>query len=209
MMTLDKKKYYDYVRTKANLTTQNVFGMEKVLDYAMPRDLSVNDLSYIIATAWWETAQTMTPVREAYWLSEAWRRKNLRYYPYYGRGLIQITWESNYRRMGEEIGLGDQLVFDPDKALEWDVALPCLFIGMEKGLYTGKKLDDYIDDIDESDSEDLREYKNARRIVNAMDKATTIGELALTFERALKKGGYKVEKKPVIGTGEDEKVCKP
>lgn len=193
MILEDRAKYYNSLRPNFNLTTQNVFGMEKVLDYAMPRDLNVNKLSTVIATTWWETAQTMTPVKEAYWLSEAWRKRNLRYYPYYGRGLIQITWKDNYKTMGEELGLGNLFVNHPDKMLEWEYALPSLFVGMEKGLYTGKKLSDYIDEIDESDAEDLREYKNSRRIVNAMDKATTIANLALRIEKALKAGGYKKE----------------
>ena len=41
-----------------------------------------NQLAYLLATAFWETARTMQPVDEAFWLSEAWRKKNLRY----GRG---------------------------------------------------------------------------------------------------------------------------
>lgn len=44
-----------------------------------------------------------TPVREAYWLSEAWRAANLRYYPDYGRGLMQCTWPDNYEYYGLEI----------------------------------------------------------------------------------------------------------
>lgn len=79
---------------------------------------------------------------------------------------------------------------EPEVFLEWKVALPALFIGMQKGLYTGKDLDDYIDEVDENDREDLREYKNARRIVNATDKALTIGKLALGFEKCLKKAKY-------------------
>jgi peptidoglycan hydrolase-like protein with peptidoglycan-binding domain len=41
-------------------------------------------IAYVIATAQWETANTFKPVKEAYWLSEGWRRKNLRYFPFYG-----------------------------------------------------------------------------------------------------------------------------
>ena len=37
-----------------------------------------NQLAYLLATAFWETARTMQPVVEAFWLSEAWRKKNLR-----------------------------------------------------------------------------------------------------------------------------------
>lgn len=60
------------------------------------------------------------PVREAYWLSEAWRAANLRYYPYYGRGFVQLTWESNYRAAGNAIGI--DLVAEPDRALDPSVA---------------------------------------------------------------------------------------
>lgn len=192
---LDRKAFYDSLRSKVNLTMQNVSGMEKVLDYAEGRGTQVNKLAYILATAWWESAQTMWPVREAFWLSEDWRKNNLRYWPWYGRGLIQTTWKTNYERMGKEIGV--DLTADPNMLLQWEFALPALFIGMEKGLYTGKDLDDYIDDKDEADSEDLREYRNARRIVNGTDKASTIAALALNFEKALKAGGYVQETSPV------------
>jgi hypothetical protein len=190
---MNRSAFYNAIRSKIGLTVQNVQGFEKVLDYAETRGSRVNDLAYVLATGFWETNQTMHPVVEAYWMSEAWRRKNLRYYPWHGRGLIQTTWENNYKRMGQEIGVN--LTRNPDLLLEWRYALPALFVGMEKGLYTGKKMSDYIDDIDESDSEDLREFKMARRIVNGTDKATAIGELALTFEKGLRAGGYRPVKR--------------
>lgn len=67
-----------------------------------------------------ETASTFRPVREAYWLSEDWRRANLRYHPYYGRGFIQLTWPGNYQAVGTRLGL--PLVGDPDLALDPGVA---------------------------------------------------------------------------------------
>jgi hypothetical protein len=49
-------------------------------------------MAYVLATTQWETAQTFKPVREAFWKDEEWRRVNLaRYYPYYGRGFVQLT----------------------------------------------------------------------------------------------------------------------
>ena len=78
-----------------------------------------------------ETASTFAPVREAFWLDEAWRAANLRYYPYYGRGYIQLTWESNYQTYGPKIAelwgtSPDQPDFDlagnPDQALDPDIA---------------------------------------------------------------------------------------
>lgn len=67
-----------------------------------------------------ETAHTLLPVREAFWLSEEWRRLNLRYYPWYGRGYIQLTWESNYDRYGRMIGV--DLLTNPDRAMEPAIA---------------------------------------------------------------------------------------
>ena len=186
---MDRKVFYDAIRPHVNLTTQNVAGTEKVLDYAEARGTETNDLAYISATSWWETAQTMHPVKEAFWNSEDWRRKNLRYYPWYGRGLIQTTWEDNYRRMGSRIGV--DLTENPDLLLEWKYALPALFIGMAEGLYTGKSLDDYIDGKDENDKEDLREFANARRIVNGTDRQVEIAKIALNFEHALRAAEYK------------------
>lgn len=190
---MDRAAFYDVIRPKVNLTTQNVEGMEKLLNYAEKYRLGMNEqrLAYVIATAWWESAQTMHPVKEAYWLSEEWRKENLRYYPWYGRGLVQTTWEDNYKKIAVAMGLPeDTFTKNPDLLLEFEYALPALFVGMEKGIYTGKDLNDYIDEIDESDSEDLREYKNARRIVNGTDKDDEIAKLALLFEKALEEAGF-------------------
>lgn len=85
----------------------------------------------MIATVAIETARTFRPVREAFWTSEAWRRANLRYYPYYGRGYIQLTWGENYRKYGPLIAAlwntsPDQPDFDlvnfPDRALDPDIS---------------------------------------------------------------------------------------
>lgn len=185
---MDRKAFYDALRPHVNLTTENVAGMERVLTYGELRKTLLNSFAYALATAWWETAQTMHPIRE--YGSEKYLRSK-KYWPYVGMGLIQVTWEANYRKAARLLGLPeDTFVLAPSLLLEWEHALPLLFKGMETGLYTGKKLADYIDEIDEPDDEDLREYVNARRIVNGTDKATAIGKLALRFEAALKAAGY-------------------
>jgi hypothetical protein len=79
-----------------------------------------------IGTVAIETASTFEPVREAFWLdnAEAWRKANLRYYPYYGRGFIQLTWNGptifNYQVFGDKLGV--DLVSDPDRALEPEIS---------------------------------------------------------------------------------------
>lgn len=189
---MNRKAFYDAIRpTLGALTIANVDGFERVLDEAGRRGVALNPLASILAQAWWETGKTMQPVREGFYLgdrADAYRR-TLRYYPWFGRGLIQTTWEENYRKMSKVVGA--DLILHPNLLLEWRYALPALFDGMLQGLYTGKALSDYIDDKDEPDDEDLREFIAARRVVNGQDKAAEIGRLSLMFERALKAGGYR------------------
>lgn len=190
---IDRKRFFDAVRQDfGRLDQGQVDGFTAILDEFEKRraEFGINDLAYMLATAWWETGKTMQPVREAFYISkdfakaEAWRKRNLRYYPYYGRGLVQLTWLRNYQLAGKKLGI--DFASDPDRVMEMRLAVAIMFDGMKEGWFTSKALDDYIDDVDESDAEDLREYTNARRIINGTDKAATIGALALKFEKALR-----------------------
>jgi predicted chitinase len=74
-----------------------------------------------IATTAIETASTFEPVRESFWVSEETRRRiHARYYPYYGRGFVQLTWSGNYAAAGERLGM--DLVNNPDLALDPSIA---------------------------------------------------------------------------------------
>lgn len=188
---MNRKIFYNSIRDSISVTESFVFGCEKLLDYIEAHPMNTNIAAINLATAYWESGKTMTPVVEAYWLSESWRRKNLRYYPWYGRGLVQTTWKANYEKVGELLGLGRQYFINhPNALLDWKFAVPALFKATEAGIYTGRSWSDYIDDIDESDEEDLREYIASRRVVNGTDRAEDIGRLALRFEKALRASGY-------------------
>lgn len=153
-----------------------------------------NQMAYVLATAWHETAHTMKPVREAFWLSESWRRKNLRYFPWYGRGFVQLTWERNYIKAGKELGL--DLTTNPDKVMEPEISAKILVHGSAKGWFTGKKLSDYIT-LRKSD------FVGARRIINGTDKARQIAKLAREYDADLKAIGYgekQAAKEPVTLT---------
>jgi len=135
-------------------------------------------IAYILATVEWETARKFKPVREAYWLSESWRRQNLRYYPYYGRGYVQLTWKENYQKYTERLrerfperAAEIDLVADPDQAMEPEYALFILVNGFRTGAFTGKKLTDYI-------NAERTDFFNARRCINALDRAKEIAALA-------------------------------
>ena len=154
---------------------------QEIIKEAKSRGLLRNELAYVLATAYWETARTMKPVKEAYWLSEDWRKKNLRYFPWYGRGFVQLTWEPNYKKASEKLGV--DMVANKDLALDPKIAAKVLIVGMKEGWFTGKKLSDYI-------TLQKSHYIQARRIVNGTDKAGEIAELAVNYERDLKTVGY-------------------
>ena len=137
-------------------------------------------IAYILATADWETNHTLDPVREAYWLSEDWRQRNLRYYPYYGRGLVQLTWEDNYRKyteiMDDTLPEGEYLDFIdvPDRVLDPQNSRFILVHGFLHGTFTGRKLTDYI-------NAEHCDFYNARRCINGTDKAKEIADIAEVF----------------------------
>jgi hypothetical protein len=180
------------------LTQQQVEGAGFLLT-AFERDPEAKDLrhiAYAFATAWHETGRTLMPIKErgtdAYF--------DARYDPvrgsstdrrakakamgntregdgrlYAGRGLVQVTWKSNYRRLGDYIGI--DLVAEPNRALEPGVAYVALAHGMRLGWY-GRKLADCI-------TPQRTDYVAARATVNGTDRAAEIADHAIRFERAL------------------------
>ena len=123
-------------------------------------------LVYILATAWHESK--LKPIEEIR-AKKGTRLRALqdRYWDsgYYGRGYVQLTWEINYARMSEVIGY--DLVNHPDLVLNSNIAAEILVYGMLEGLFTGKKLADYFNEVRE-------DYYHARRIVNGTGRATLI-----------------------------------
>lgn len=148
--------------------------------------------AYMLATAWHETNKTMQPVREAYWLSEEWRKENLRYYPWYGRGYVQLTWQMNYEKAdlaSSAAGLisSGALLANLDFALRPDIAALVMRRGMDEGWFTGVKLSTVLPNTGVATRQ---QYMNARTIINGHDKADLIEDYAQVFERALRDGGW-------------------
>lgn len=174
---MDRSKFYEVIRDRnsgmfgATLTKRQVDGIERILDEAERRATPLRHLAYILATTYHETAHTMQPVREMG--GEKYLRSK-KYYPWVGEGLVQVTWEVNHRKFGATA---------PGQMMTWPIALKAIFDGMTLGMFTGKKLDDYIND-------NRADYVAARRIVNGTDRSLIIGEYAKTFERALRAAGY-------------------
>jgi putative chitinase len=185
-MTLDKGAFYETVRKRLNgLSASQVNGMEQVL--AACEGAPLAHAAYMLATAWHETNRTMLPVREAYWLSEDWRRKNLRYYPWYGRGYVQLTWQRNYAKADQKLGLNGELLRTPDSAMDPGIAARIMRLGMDEGWFTGvsnRKV------LPTKGVATRQQYMDARTIINGRDKADLIEDYAQVFEKALRDGGW-------------------
>lgn len=142
----------------------------------------LEQIAYMLATADHETGGTMEPVYEAHYLRNPIRYlRKLRYYPYYGRGYVQLTWKANYQKYQQILGL--PLVSVPKLAQRPDVATFILVHGMRTGAFTRKKLSDYI-------RPGRVDFVGARRIVNITDKAAKIAKLAHGYLARLKAGVY-------------------
>jgi len=126
-------------------------------------------IQYVLATVEHETNGTYLPVREAYWLDEAWREQHLDYFPYYGRGYVQLTHEENYAKFGELLNV--DLVGEPDLALERENAIYILIQGMKQGLFAGKRLSDFF-------NRHGSDFIGARAIINGKDRAKRIARIA-------------------------------
>ena len=132
-------------------------------------------IAYVLATVDHETAHTFKPVREAYWLKDPdayLKTHHADYYPYYGRGYVQLTWEGNYKKYGQLVQ--KDLVGNPDLALDPEVALFVLVHGFKNGAFTGHKLADHV-------NADKTDFLNARRCINGTDKNHEIADIAQKY----------------------------
>ena len=199
---INRKIFFDAVRRSpfgGRLAQGQVAGMEAILDGWERTDAGsdIRWLAYMLATAFHETAATMQPVREtlaptdaaaASRLESAWQRGRLGAVktPYWradaegkywlGRGLVQLTHKANYERMSRKTGI--DLVADPARAMDTDVAVAILLAGMTGGLFTGKRLEDYF-------SAGRADWTNARRIINGLERAAQVAALGRGFQTAL------------------------
>lgn len=154
----------------------NLGDTQTILSYCRRSGLTRPQTAYVLATTYWETARTMKPVREAFWMSEEWRKANHRYWPYDGRGYVQLTWKDNYERAGKVVGV--DLVDRPERAMEPRIATIILVRGMMEGWFTGKALPQYVNQY-------KVDFLKARRVVNGTDKAAEIAKLAEEYLTAL------------------------
>jgi Chitinase class I len=197
MLKINSEIFFNGVRNKFGpLNQKQVNGFNACIAYF--ENSTMNDyrhLAYALATAWHETGRRMEPVREGFADTNAqaiaavtglYRKGGItRNYAlphpngnsYYGRGLVQITHGVNYEEMGKELNI--DLYNQPDLALHLPVAVKILFVGMQKGKFTSKAFKHYF-------TTTSTNWVNARRIINALDKAEMIANHAVKFHEALR-----------------------
>lgn len=184
-----------YREQYGKLNQTQVSGLDNLLGYVeLDADMSdIRWVAYMLATVKHECADTFQPITERgakSYFNKYELGTNIGKslgntvkgdgYLYRGRGYVQITGRANYQKMTEKLGLiGDEdLILHPDSALHPDIAYRIMSFGMRTGSFTGKKLSDYI-------NATKCDYTNARRIINALDKAATIKGYAVNFETVL------------------------
>lgn len=86
-----------------------------------------------------------------------------------GRGYVQITGRRNYADWSKKLGV--DLVGNPERARDPQIAAAILVGGMKDGTFTGRKLGDYV-------GNGRSDFHNARRVVNGTDRAGHIGNIA-------------------------------
>lgn len=203
--------FFMHVRAElfgGKLAQSQVDGMQTIAAaWERYGDGSVQKEAYCFATAYHETARTMQPIHERGAKSyfdkyEPGTAIGMRLgntvrgdgYRFRGRGHVQLTGRRNYLFVGKEIGI--DLLANPERALDPATSARILVVGMMRGWFTGKGLNNYIDDVEEADVEELKEFVAARRTVNGTDKAAVIGGYALKFEAAIKADRGTVWKPP-------------
>jgi hypothetical protein len=160
----------------------NLGDTQLIIAECRNQGLSLWKTSYVLATAYHETAHTMKPVRE--YGGEKYL-KSKKYYPYVGMGYVQLTWKYNYELASKKLGI--DFVKNPKLLLEPKYAVKILVTGMVEGWFTGKKLSDYITDDEREYKKVMTQFANARRIINGTDKQIDIAEIGWKYVAELGK----------------------
>lgn len=193
-----------------SLSQGQVNSLELMLTEGQKRGVPLKQLSYIMATALHEVGPKLQPIREnltytsAKRIRQVWPSRfpteasaapyvrnpqslaNLVYanrlgngnaasgdgWKFRGDGLVQLTGKANFAKFGVQPGM------------DLATSILVMFDGMLKGMFTGKRLDDYING--------TADYYNARRIINADVTANGahIAAKAKAFQAALEAAGY-------------------
>lgn len=202
-MPINRKFFFDQCRQTlftGKLSKGQVEGLSFIL-YVWEKSHAKKDdrwLAYALGTAFHETQFTMRPIRELggkdYFfrmydpgsgvprraaLARAMGARPGDGIVFHGRGYVQLTWRSNYIKMGKVFGVDLTASSQAaDQVMQPELAAKIMFKGMEQGSFTGKKFADYFNPSTEN-------WKNARRIINGNDCDEAIAMYAKKFYAAI------------------------
>lgn len=199
-MQIDPRIFFNLYRERfGSLTQSQVNALIALTTYIEtdPLTQDIRHFAYMLATIKHETADTFLPITEygpvAYFDKYNFGTKigkmlgNTEHgdgYRFRGRGYVQTTGRTNYQKISKAWNVAHptdtiDLEKKPDLMLTPGISYFATSHAMLNGIYTGKKLRDYIDG-------SKCDYINARRIINGTDKAKLIAGYAESFEAILK-----------------------
>lgn len=208
----DYGAFYDWLRGNKMLgpkiSAGEFEGCDKIVSACARAGWGISWIAYALATTYHETAGTMQPIKEiggpAYFTrmydirgsrpAKARELGNLTpgdgaKYP--GRGYVQLTGRKNYEKATAKLralGYDVDLVADPDRAMDPEIAAVILVLGMREGWFTGRDIDD---DLPADGPATQSQFVASRDIINGRDKQEMIAEYAADFQTALQEGGYR------------------
>lgn len=196
---IQRTKFFDgYKREFGKLNDSQVEGLETMLKGfdETPHFNLATQYANILAQTARETNWTFKPKVEGYYIKGNRKKALYNYYArnnpsalrtifpygwdsnltYEGRGRTQTTHLFNYMNISEALDI--DCVENPDLLLDDETDIKVLLHCYHTGLWTGKKLTDYIND-------NKTDYKNARRVVNGLDAWREIQADSIKFERII------------------------
>lgn len=211
----DYGKFYDFLRGNAllgpTISKTEFEGCDAIITACVRARWGISYTAYALATAYLETAHTMQPIKElggtAYFTrmydikgnrpAKAKELGNLTpgdgaKYP--GMGYVQLTGKSNYAKLTKrlrELGIiGDDvdLVKNPELAMRPDIAAAIMIVGMEEGLFTGRKLSD---DLPVDGIATRPQFVASRDIINGKDRQDDVASYAFQLQTGLMQAGYR------------------
>lgn len=212
-MIIDRAKFFAAIRKPLfpkGMAQKQVDGIEFILsiwERQYQERTPLTQFSNVLGTAFLETAATMNPIHEygdrAYFMrmyDKTGSRPNVAATlgntevgdgaKFAGMGYVQSTGRANARRNTQKLRalgiIGPDVNFEvtPQLMMKPDYAVHIMFIGMEEGWFTGRKLDDLIDA--NIDGDEHADFIKARAIINGKDRAEDIANYSDTFLGALK-----------------------
>lgn len=179
---MNREAFFAAVRAdpfSGSLSQSAVDGIEALLAaWDIYGDHDTNKLAYILGTAFHESDRFKTMEEYASGAAYEGRTDLGNYLPgdgkrFKGRGFVQITGRKNYADWSQRLGI--DLIADPERAEEHEIAARICVEGMMLGTFTGKALKKYIGD----------DFYNARRVVNGTDRADVVAKYAKAFKAAM------------------------